>query len=193
VEKLSFSKTPDHGLVASLIEKYSEMGEDMPRLGKSTLQKLCYLGKARGIPFSLYFDIQHYGPFSAQLFLITDDLMADGVISCRRIGTGEIQYTPGPACKVLLKKQKSVLDREEPRLNIIVRFFHGVPSQELELVTSIHYIYCSQKIFRNPSEKAVINNVFEIKKGKFTRDVIRSRFSDLDRAGLLKWSPKTAD
>jgi hypothetical protein len=33
--------------------------------------------------------------------------------------------------------------------------------------------------------------VFEIKKGKFTRNVIKTRFLALDKAGLLQWSPKT--
>ncbi|SRR5712692_1289032 len=190
VEKISFSNTPDHGMVASLIAKYSGMG-DMPRLGRTTLQKLCYLAKARGVPFSLNFDINHYGPFSVQLFSITDDLIADGVISDRQVGAAEFQYAPGPSCTTLLKKQKSLLSKEEPRLNGIVRFFQGIPHQELELVTSIHYIYCSQKLFRSPKEKTVINMVFEIKKGKFRRDVIKSRFLALDRAGLLQWSPKT--
>jgi hypothetical protein len=190
LEKISFSNTPDHGMVASLIEKYSEMG-DMPRLGRTTLQKLCYLAKARGIPFSLNFDINHYGPFSVQLFSVTDDLIADGVISDRQVDAAEFQYMPGPSCKALLKKQRLLLSKQEPRLKGIVRFFQGMPQQELELVTSIHYIYCSQKLFRSPKGKNVINMVFEIKKGKFTRAVIKSRFSALDKAGLLRWSPKT--
>jgi uncharacterized protein len=190
VEKISFSNTPDHGMVASIIEKYSGMG-DMPRLGRTTLQKLCYLAKARGVPFSLYFDIHHYGPFSVQLFSITEDLIADGVISDQRVDAGEFQYAPGPSCQTLLKKQKLLLIKQEPRLKSIVRFFQGMPHQELELLTTIHYIYCSQKIFRSPKEKAVINMVFEIKKGKFTRDAIKSRFSALDKARLLQWSPKT--
>jgi len=177
-------------MVASLIEKYSGMG-DMPRLGRTTLQKLCYLAKARGVPFSLNFDINHYGPFSVQLFSITDDLIADGVISDRQIGIAEFQYIPGPSCNALLKKQKLLLSKQEPRLNGVVRFFQGMPHQELELLTSIHYIYCSQKLFRSPKEKAVINTVFGIKKGKFSRDVIKSRFLALNKAGLLQWSPKT--
>lgn len=190
MEKISFSNTSDHGMVASLIEKYSGMG-DMPRLGRTTLQKLCYLAKARGVPFSLNFDINHYGPFSVQLFSITDDLIADGVIADQQVEATEFQYTPGPSCKSFLKKQKSLLSKQEPSLNGIVRFFQGMPHQELELVTSIHYIYCSQKLFRSPKEKTVINTVFEIKKGKFTRNAIKSRFLALNKAGLLQWSPKT--
>ncbi len=192
MEKISFSNTPDHGMVASLIEKYSGMG-DMPRLGRTTLQKLCYLAKARGVPFSLNFDIQHYGPFSVQLLSITDDLIADGVISDLRVNPAEFQYAPGPTCKTLLKKQKALLSRQEPRLNVIVRFFQGVPQQELELVTSIHYIYCSQKLFRSPKQRTVINTVFEIKKGKFSRNIIKSRFLALGKAGLLRWSPKSTE
>jgi len=190
VKKISFSKTPDHGMVASLIEKYSALG-DMPRLGTTALQKLCYLAKARGVPFSLNFDIQHYGPFSAQLTSITDDLIADGVISDQRLNGGGLQYAPGPICNVLLKQQRVLLTKQGPRLNGVVRFFQGVPDQELELVTSIHYIYCSQKLFRSPKEKTVVNMVFEIKKGKFTHDAIKSRFVALNRAGLLRWSPRT--
>src|SRR5713226_8941890 len=110
MDKISFSNTPDHGLVAFLVEKYHGM-QDSPRLGRTILQKLCYLSKARGVPFLLHFDMHHYGPFSAELFSITEDLLADGVISDQSPDKSASQYTPGPACKMLLKKQKTLIGR----------------------------------------------------------------------------------
>lgn len=191
MDKISFSNTPDHGLVAFLVDKY-HASQDRPRLGRTTLQKLCYLSKAKGVPFSLNFDIQHYGPFSAELFAITDDLIADGVISDHSESRQSSQYEPGPACKLLLKKQESMLNKEKSRLNQIISFLREVPPQELELVTTIHYIYCTQKMFRTPEKKRVVKIVLEIKKGKFKREIIESSFHALHNAGLLTWSPRTS-
>ena len=189
MERISFSNSRDHGLVAFLVKQYNSV-DDAPVLSRITLQKLCYLAKARGVPFSLNFEIQHYGPFSTELFSITDDLIADQVISDQSQDRSSSKYAPGPACQSLLKKQQAVLKKEQSKLNNVVAFFRGMPPNELELVTTIHYIYCSEKILRNPKKDSVINAVFEIKKRKYTRDIVRLRFEALDKAGLLTWSPK---
>jgi uncharacterized protein YwgA len=189
MERISFSNSSDHGLVAFLVKQYNSV-DNAPVLGRTILQKLCYLAKARGVPFSLNFEMHHYGPFCADLFSITDDLIADGIISDHGDDKSSFRYAPGPACQSLLKKQQTVLKRERSKLNNVVAFFRDMPPSELELITTIHYIYCSEKILRSPKKDSVINTVFEIKKGKFTRDTVKSRFESLDKAGLLTWSPK---
>lgn len=189
MERINFSKSPDHGLVAFLVKEYNSFN-NAPSLGGTILQKLCYMAKAKGVPFSLDFEIHHYGPFSSELFSITDDLIADNVISDESRDKSSSNYGPGPACQTLLKKQKGMLNRERTKLNDVLAVFRGIPTPELELMTTIHYIYCSERALRNVKKDYVIKSVFEIKKGKFTRDLVRSRYEALHRAGLLTWFSK---
>jgi uncharacterized protein YwgA len=189
MERISFSNSPDHALVAYLVKKYNDI-EDRPPLGRTILQKLCYLAKARGVPLSLQFDIHHYGPFCAELLSVTGDLIADGVISDQNPDPSCSRYVPGPVCDQVLRKQKTHLGKNKSVLNQIIGLFGEMSAQELELITTIHYVSCATKVRGKSNRDSVVSTVFEIKKGKFSRQAVRSMFDELNRADLLTWIPR---
>lgn len=187
MSKLCFSNSSDHALTAYLVKNYNQM-TNRP-LGRTILQKLCYLAKAKGIPFSFSFDIYHYGPFAADLFSLTEDLISDQIVLDESADRSISKYVPGPACDQLLAQKRTKLTKHKNGLNQIIDIFRGMSPQQLELITTVHYIYCSGRGFGNPKKESVIKTVFQIKKGKFPVDTIRTTFDALNQAGLLNWKP----
>lgn len=192
MERVSFSNSTDHALVAYLVKKYNE-AENGPALGRTILQKLCYLGRAQGVPFTFQFDIHHYGPFCAELFSVAGDLVADRVICDQNSDLSYSRYVPGPACDQLLRKKKSYWTSSKAVLDQIVGLFGERSAQELELITTIHYVYCAAGFRGKSNREFVVSTVLEVKKGKFSRHVIRSMFEELDASGLLTWNPRSPD
>jgi len=187
--KLPLPKSNDHAIVAYLIKKYSDVAHRS--LGRTILQKLCYLSRANGVPLSLYFDIHHYGPFSVDLFRITDDLLAYDIVKDESAQPAAAsQYIPGSRCGELLRRHRVGLKKYETTLDTIVNVFSGLMPSQLELLTTIHYIYCSLDLAGTPKRGSVINTVYKIKGDRFTREDMRKTYNALENAGLLTWSPK---
>lgn len=187
--KTLLPRSNDHAMVAYLIKKYYEVSRRS--LGRTILQKLCYLSKANGVPLSLYFDIHHYGPFSVDLFRITDDLLAYNIIRDEsEQPAAASQYIPGSRCDELLRRHRVGLKKYEKTLDTIVNLFSGLMPSQLELLTTIHYIYCSLDLTGTPKRRSVINTVYKIKGDRFTRGDMRKTYNALENAGLLTWSPK---
>lgn len=188
MERVSFSNSPDHALVAYLVKKYNE-AENGPALGRTILQKLCYLARAQGVPFTFQFDIHHYGPFCAELFSVAGDLIADRVICGQNSDFSSSRYVPGPACEQLLRRKKTFLEKSKTTLDQMVSQFGEMSTQELELITTIHYVYCAAGFRGKSKREFVVNTVRDIKRDKFPRNVIRSMFDELDKSRLLAWNP----
>lgn len=188
MKRTYFSESPTHAVVAYFVDKYNQLGQNA--LGRTALQKLCYFSKARGVPLSFSFEIHHYGPFSVDLFRVTDELIADRVIEDQFPNLAQSAYTPGPLCRSLLNRQRSKIKKYGKTLDRIVELFQGMPASQLELITTIHYIYCSQRLSRKPKKNEVVNSVFRIKRPKFSRLEIDRTFQMLNNAKLLTWSPQ---
>ena len=188
MRRIYFSQNPTHAVVAYLVSKYNDVNQ--VTLGRTTLQKLCYLSKAQGVPLSLSFDIHHYGPFSVDLFRVTDELIADKIIEDRIDDPAQSAYAAGARCISLLRQQRRKFRNHERTLDRIVNLFRGMSASKLELITTTHYIYCSQKVFKTPIRKQVVDSVFKIKKRKFSRQEISETFQALKHANLLTWAPK---
>lgn len=63
-------------------------------VGKTRLQKLCYLLDACGAGLDVAFDYHHYGPFSAELAFAADDAEALGLLCTeQRHGFHGVPYT----------------------------------------------------------------------------------------------------
>jgi len=189
MKQFFFSQTPDHAIVAYLVKRYFEVAGKP--LGRTILQKLCYLSKANGVPVSLHFEIHHYGPFSVDLFRVTDALLVDSVIQDQNPEPSQSSYVSGPTCDAVLRRQRSVIRKQKKVLDQIVGLFQGMSPTQMELITTTHYISCSGRSFGKVKKENIIDTVFRIKGGKFTRPQIKTTFEVLESAGLLTWSPRS--
>src|SRR5437762_8697011 len=90
-----------HAVVAYLVKRYNELAQGT--LGRTILQKLCYFAKANGVPLRFRFEIYHYGPFSQEIFEVTEDLLVDDVISDASNVPGKSRYVPAENCDTVLK------------------------------------------------------------------------------------------
>ena len=180
------AKGPAHALVAYIVKKYSELGER--DLGRTILQKLCYFAEAKGIPLEFRFGVYHYGPFSQEIFDVTENLLIDDVIKDVSDDPRRSKYVPGSSCEVLLKKFEKPVRKYKNQMDSVVQTFSKLDPTQIELVSTIHYIhssYCGWDKGR-PSKEQVVAAVLDIKKEKFHEQFIRRVYDILQTAGLLE-------
>jgi len=179
-------KDPVHALVAYLIKKYKEVSN--MTLGRIILQKLCYFAKASGVPLPFRFEIYHYGPFSQEVFEVTDSLMVDLVVIDRTQHEAQSDYSPGPNCESLLGAFKGPLSKYTSMLDNVAVTFSKLDPSQMELVSTIHYVHSSyQDWYRKAANKEdVVGLVSAIKQGKFDTDLVSRAYDILLDAGLLR-------
>ncbi len=118
-------------------------------IGRVRLQKVAYLLDALGMQTGLKFNYYHYGPFSRDLDLGTDDAKSLGLIEeIRKSRDGD-----GAAYSVfsLLPKAESEPSlelgaMEEARARALVEKFAGVNSTVLELAATAHWLVQVEKV-----------------------------------------------
>jgi hypothetical protein len=175
-----------HVCVAYLVKRYHEVGKK--NLGRTILQKLCYFGKANGVPLPFRFEMYHYGPFCQEIFDVTDNLLVDDVIQDQTRTQGWSTYVPGPNCDVLLGLAEEELERHRVRLDEVVQTFSSLDPPRMELVSTIHYVHSSYREWHKgrPLKEQVVQAVLEIKQGKFAEDSVGRVYDIVMAAGLLK-------
>ena len=175
-----------HACVAYLVKTYHDVGE--MSLGRTILQKLCYFSKANGVPLPFRFEMYHYGTFCQEIFDVTDNLLVDDVIQDQAPGQGWSTYIPGPSCEALLGMAEKKLEKYSAQLDRVVQTFSSLDPQQMELVSTIHYVHSSYRDWRGerPPKGEVVRAVLEIKRGKFAEDFVSRVYDVLMGAGLLK-------
>ncbi len=172
-------------LVAYLVRAYKAKSGN--KLGRTILQKLCYFAKASGVPLPFGFEIYHYGPFSQEVFEVTEGLLIDEVVTDCSAGAAQSDYLPGPKCDLLLGRFAEEMRQYRPRLDSMTETFSLLRPSQMELVSTIHYIHHSLgEWYKQPaSREEVVDKVCEIKGAKFDRDFIGQVYDMLLSAGLL--------
>ena len=108
-------------------------------VGKTRLQKIAYLLKAKGLGFlALDFDYHNYGPFSAELAFAADDAVALGLIETEeRLGYHAVPYT------VFSATEKAPTFAESPVVRsrkLALRAMDGYSAIVLELAATAVYL-----------------------------------------------------
>jgi uncharacterized protein YwgA len=178
-------KDVSHALVAYLIKQYKQVSNTT--LGRTILQKLCYFAEATGVPLPFRFEIYHYGPFSQEVFEVTENLIIDDVISDISRDRDRSDYTPGPNFETLFQEYCGELAKYKDKLDNVAETFSELTPTDMELVSTIHYIHTSsfQWYKKPPLEEEVVESVYEIKKPKFDKQFISRVYDILSKAGLL--------
>jgi uncharacterized protein YwgA len=184
--QIFFANRASDALVAYLIKSYTEVSHET--VGRTMLQKLCYFAKVYGAPLPFRFEIYHYGPFSQEIFDRTEDLLLDSVIEDRSGDRGVSNFVPGPNLDSFLGRFGDVLQKHEGNLQRVARMFSRLNTSQMELVSTIHYIFSSHREWfkQAPSREGVVGSVLQVKGGKFTRDAVERAYDILREAGLLE-------
>lgn len=185
MREFSFANDLTHALVAYLIGRYKVASSN--KLGRTILQKLCYFAKASGVPLPFRFEIYHYGPFSQEVFQVTEALLVDEVIKDLTGDSNKSDYAPDSNWHGLIGSFEDDLGRYKAMLDRIAETFSALDPSQMELVSTIHYIHNSHSEWakKTPSKGEVVESVLSIKKAKFDRNYISRVYDILDKAGLL--------
>lgn len=159
-------------------------------IGRTALQKLCYFVRARGVPIGYAFEMYHYGPFSYDLYLRVPELEVEDIIRDVSRDPDRSDYALGPKAEVLLRSFADELSPYSDALRAVVQMFESLPPRILELLSTTHYVYRSLAEFHRttPEPDTVVQKVYAIKEGKFSREDIKRAFKALEAAGLLEWA-----
>lgn len=165
-----------------------QAGQD-GKIGRTALQKILYFLQAKGVPVGYKFDIQHYGPYSQDLYFRMDDLVADEFVLDVSEQRHRSEYQKGPKAEDLLKENEASLLTYQRDVSDVLTLFKGIPSEKMGLLATVHYIQSSHASFYNipPDEELVICKVAKIKK-RFSSDEIQEAYEILERAGVFNWS-----
>lgn len=178
-------KSPD-ALVAYLIKRYSE-GSHLS-LGRTILQKLCYFAKASGVPLPFRFEIYHYGPFSQEIFDVTENLLLNRVIDDRSGDPGKSDYVPGQDSENFLSVFDGVIRKYKTKLDEVVATFADLDPSQMELISTIHYMHSSHREWfkKSPEKESVVSAVLDVKGDKFERQTVEMVYDILRNADLLR-------
>ena len=156
-------------------------------LGRTILQKLCYFAEAAGAPLPFRFEIHPYGPFSQEVFEVTENPIVDDVIGDKSSDPQRSDYAPGGNLEILLNQHSDELAEHKSKLDNVAKTFSELSPKEMELVSTIHYIHTPSLQWhkQRPSKESVVDTVYEIKKSKFDKHLIGKVYDILQEAGLL--------
>lgn len=155
-------------------------------LGRTAVQKLTYFTKVLGVPVPCSFGIYTYGPYSDQVTFTVASLLADDVIEDKSRRQERSNYKPGPNSQQLLFEFADYLGPYEERINRVVTALGKLRPNQLELVSTLHFIASRQKqIHKNLSEESVLGEFKTIKGDKFRDRDIRACYDRLANTGLI--------
>jgi len=72
------------------------------------------------VPLTFRFEIYHYGPFSQEIFEVTEDLLVDDVIRDDSNVPGKSRYVPADNCDTVLKLCEGQVEKYRAKLDEIV-------------------------------------------------------------------------
>ena len=174
----------DDAIITAVVCRAGQDG----KIGRTVLQKIVYFLKAKGVPVRYKFDIQHYGPYSQDLYFRMDDLVAEEIVCDVSVSHSRSEYQRGPKAEMLLEEHKIALDKYQDDTSIVLEQFNGISSEEMGLLATTHYIQCSHTIFYNapPEKNLVVRQVMKMKK-RFTREQVEDAYHRLESAGVFNW------
>ena len=160
-------------------------------LGRTAMQKLVYFAKALGVPIPCSFEIYTYGPYSDEVTLTVDSLLADDVLIDTSTRQHYSNYRPGKNADELLAKYHDLIGQHQETIDAVVRALGQFEPQKLELIATLHFVnHRLKQILRRPPEKAKVVEEFQrVKSGRFPSEQVDSYYDALKDIGLIQLIP----
>lgn len=186
---LMFTQTQDQAILAFAIKLAAEVATEKRRyVGRTAIQKIMYFLRVRGVPINYNFDIYHYGPFSEQILWDIDWLLADSVIQDKSKNTDKFSnYAPGNNLTELISLHKEKMQEVESTVQSVVKALIPLSPNDLELIATLDYVY-RQEMAKGQTgnlKEQVVSRFREIKKDKFTPELVSRTFDMMAAANLI--------
>lgn len=169
----------------------SEIVQKKPGVGKTAIMKFVFLlQKVYKVPLGYNFEIYTYGPYSSEVMEDIDFANQQEIITIHREiypnGVSGYRIEPSRKLECTIKQEKDFINENEPMINNVIKAFGNRNAKELELLTTIVYLYGTYKANNWPLDE-VPSNVHEIKP-HFDIETIEDEYHNLDTMGILHLS-----
>ena len=156
-------------------------------LGKTALMKYIYLlQQVYKVPIGYDYEIYTYGPYSPE---VTGDinLAADFDVikltySSKHTGY-EMQKTT--QTEYFIAREKDFIDNHGDSISDVIRMFGGKTTKELELSTTIIYLYCTHLYNKRDTSIGEVSKKVRAIKPHFSTEVIETEYRNLESLGIL--------
>jgi uncharacterized protein YwgA len=186
---LRMTGTAEHALVARVVRVAADAAEhNNSYVGRTSIQKIIYFLKARGVPVRYRYSINHYGPFAEDLQVDMEWLIADNVVvDASRNPSGYSKYVPGNNNDELIAKYDAIFRPYDSIINEIVAALVPMSPDQLELLATLDYAYREVKARAGtgPCRQPTIDRFREIKHDKFNPEVVGKTYDVMVSAGLF--------
>lgn len=183
--ELVYSNDLRSAFLAAIVKSFAKTHPSR-ELGRTAMQKLTYFTKVLGVPVPCSFGIYTYGPYSDQVTFTVASLLADDVIKDRCRTSERSNYRPGPNSQELISEFERDIRPYEDKINLVVNALGKLRPNQLELVSTLHFLASRQKqIYKSFSEDSVVGEFKSIKGEKFRDREIRACYGSLASAGLV--------
>lgn len=172
----------------ALISKIS-IEQEGKHLGKTAMMKLLFiLERVYKVPLDYDFSIYTYGPYCADVMADIDMAFSQKAISVVRehYQPSIVGYniTPSEKAAFFISQEKDFLDRYKKEINEVLDFFGDKNARELELYSTIIYVYGTFSENAWPIEiDEVCKNVHVIKP-HFSIETIKEAYCNIETKGL---------
>ena len=166
----------------------SKIVDEKPGLGKTAIMKhLFLLQEVYKVPLGYDFEIYTYGPYSSEVMEDIDYAKQLDIVLVEReiFSSGFIGYriSPTEKLKSMVENEKTIIEESSESINNVLSVFGSKTARELELLTTIVYLYSAYKA-NGWSVDEVISNVQDIKP-HFDEATIRTEYEMLKKMGIL--------
>lgn len=168
----------------------SKLAEQKPGLGKTAMMKYIFLLQSvYKLPLGYEFDIYTYGPYSSEVMEDIDLARSFEVISIKDInypmGQSGFEINPSRNGREAITEVEEFIVGYNDVINQVIEKFGDMKAKELELITTIVYMY--QTYLKNNISITIDNisqNVKDIKP-HFHIEEIKNQYEALDNLGVL--------
>ncbi len=166
------------GIIAEITKEY-------PNVGKTALMKFLFLlQEVYGVPLGYDFEIYTYGPYSSEVMEEIDWARHQNIISmeavCYSTGYNGYNFRISDRTDKVIEEEKEFILSYENAIGEMLSLFGGKSAKELELLTTIIYLY---QIYEDNgwecNMKEISENVREIKP-HFDISTINKEYSFLE-------------
>lgn len=168
----------------------AKITETHPGLGKTAMMKFIFLLQmVYKVPLGYNFEIYTYGPYSSEVMEDIDLAKHQNIISLETVAypSGHSGYNLNPSTNIeaILSEEDEFISNYKDDIEQVINLFGNKTAKELELLTTIVYLYQTyNKNNWTSNLEEISNNVHEIKP-YFDISEIRKRYLYLDDLGFL--------
>lgn len=169
----------------------AKIAEEKPGLGKTAMMKFIFLlQKVYKVPLGYDFEIYTYGPYSSEVMEDIDLAGHQDILSIESViypsGHSGYNLTPSANAARAIDKAEGFIHDHDKKVKEVVNLFGDKTAKDLELATTIVYLYGTYKANRwKCTLEEISANVHEIKP-HFSMETIKDEYRHLDGLGILR-------